>query len=230
VVIGVLHTARLELMVVKNHTDQIQAYYLALAGVEKAKGIIWQDAKSRKRSSKNHGNETYNAPEVFKDVPLGRGQFRVFRQAAREEGSQIVYGVSDEESRLNLNTASTEELSRLDNMTPEILAAIADWRDEDQQASPGGAELEYYAALQPPRRPRNGPFQTTRELMMVRGVTPALFSVKTPTATACLIPKKTMGTNRFPRTTATVCWMEAGPTSSPSIQRLATKTRPGKTA
>ncbi len=32
-VIGVLHTARLDLLVVKNYGDRIQAHYLALAGI-----------------------------------------------------------------------------------------------------------------------------------------------------------------------------------------------------
>ena len=48
-VIGVLHTARLDLLVVKNYGDSIQAHYLALAGVEKAKALLYQEAKSRSR-------------------------------------------------------------------------------------------------------------------------------------------------------------------------------------
>ena len=32
-VIGVLHTARMDLLVVKNYGDRIQAHYLALAGI-----------------------------------------------------------------------------------------------------------------------------------------------------------------------------------------------------
>src|SRR5512144_180980 len=40
VVIGVLHTARLDLIVVKNYGDRIQAHYLALAGIEKAKALL----------------------------------------------------------------------------------------------------------------------------------------------------------------------------------------------
>src|SRR5262249_32614263 len=41
----------------------------------------------------------------------------------------------------------------------------------DSQTKPNGAEADYYASLQPPYLPRNGPLQTTRELLMVRGVT-----------------------------------------------------------
>ena len=128
VVIGILHTARIDLMVVKNYGDRIQAHYLALAGIEKAKALLYLDAMTRKRSGKNHTGELYDAPEYFRDVVLGRGQFRVFRQGRRDEGGKIIYGVSDEESRLNVNRASTEELAKLYGMTPDVAAAIIDWR------------------------------------------------------------------------------------------------------
>jgi competence ComEA-like helix-hairpin-helix protein len=60
-------------------------------------------------------------------------------------------------------------------MTPEVVTAILDWRDDDNDVTPGGAEAEYYASLAPPSLPRNGPLQTTRELLMVRGVSRELF-------------------------------------------------------
>lgn len=59
-------------------------------------------------------------------------------------------------------------------MTPDVVAAMIDWRDEDNAVSPGGAEAEYYLSLQPSYLPRNGPLPTLRELLMVRGVTPEL--------------------------------------------------------
>ena len=91
VVIGVLHTASMDLRVVKNYGDKIQAHYLALAGIEKAKALLYQDAITRKRSAQNHSGELYDAPEQFRDVRLGRGQFRVFRQGRRDEGSSIIF-------------------------------------------------------------------------------------------------------------------------------------------
>ena len=47
VVIGVLYNARLDLLVVKNHGDLIQAHYFALAGIEKTKALLYRDAKAR---------------------------------------------------------------------------------------------------------------------------------------------------------------------------------------
>lgn len=173
-VIGVLHTARLDLLVVKNYGDAIQAHYLALAGVEKAKALLYQESKSRSRSGKSHTGELYNSPQEFRDVALGRGHFQVIRRGRNDEGGGIIYGVSDEEGRLNVNSATPDELTKLYGMTPDVVAAIMDWRDEDSAVSPGGAEAESYLSLQPPGLPRNSMLQTVRELLMVRGVSPEL--------------------------------------------------------
>jgi DNA uptake protein ComE-like DNA-binding protein len=172
IVIGVLHTARMDLLVVKNYGDRIQAHYLALAGIEKAKALLYRDVQDRSRSQKNHSGNFYNDAQQFREVPFGRGVFNVIRRGRPDEGGGIIYGASDEESRLNVNTASADELAKLQNMTPDVAAAIVNWRGGDSTAV--AAEAQYYAGLQPPYQPRNGPFQTVRELLMVRGVTPEL--------------------------------------------------------
>jgi competence ComEA-like helix-hairpin-helix protein len=175
-VIGVLHTARMDLMVVKNYGDRVQAHYLALAGAERAKALLYQDVITRQQTAKNHTGSLYSDPKDFKDVSLGRGKFRVFRRAPQEDGGGIIYGISDEESRLNLNTASANQLTNLSGITSDIVGAIMTWRSAASQdpANQGGANSDYYISLRPPYLARNGPFQTVRELLMVRGVTRAL--------------------------------------------------------
>jgi DNA uptake protein ComE-like DNA-binding protein len=182
VVVSVLHTSRIDLIAGKNYGDRIQAHYLALAGIEKAKALLYKNAHDRSTSGKNHTGELYNAPDQFRDVSFGRGKFRVFRRGRQDEGGGIVYGVSDEESRLNINTASMQQFTNLNGMTVDIAKAIVDWRSApnnsnnnnggDPNAPTGvGANEDYYMGLQPPYQPRHGPLQTVRELLLVRGVT-----------------------------------------------------------
>jgi len=172
-VVGVLHHSRLDLKITKNQSDRIQAYYLALAGIEKAKAVIFHDSAERKRGARNHSSAIYDSEENFRDVPLGRGQYRVIRQDAPEKGGRLAYGVSDEQSRLNINTAPLNELARLPDLPGEVAAALVDWRDRDNNPQPGGAEAEYYSSLRPPYLPRDGRIQTARELVLVRGIDPA---------------------------------------------------------
>lgn len=167
-VLGVLHTARMDLLVVKHYGDRIQAHYLALAGVERAKALLFRDSVRRRETAKNHTGALYDDDADFRDIPLGRGRFRVIH------GSPAIYGINDEESRLNVNTTPPEILSKIPGMSAAIVAAIVDWRAANNPVSAGGVGADYYASLRPPYLPRNGPLQTVRELLMVRGVTPEL--------------------------------------------------------
>ncbi|MBI4598498.1 MAG: general secretion pathway protein GspK [Candidatus Omnitrophica bacterium] len=93
------------------------------------------------------------------------------------------YGLADEERRLNLNTAPKDALDRLiRSVTPlapddaDALAdAISDWRDEDDDAEPHGAEHFYYRGLANAYDCKNGPFEQLEELRLVKGVSPAIY-------------------------------------------------------
>ena len=167
VVIGAMHETRMDLLAVKNYGDRIQAHYLALAGVERAKALLYHDAVTRRGSHVNHNGQLYDDGADFQETSFGRGEYTVFH---RDNGA-VHYGVSDEESRLNVNTAPTNQLSEIPGMTPDVPPAIVDWRNAaNAPVTPGGAKADYYESLQPPYEPRNGALQTTRELLMVRGV------------------------------------------------------------
>jgi len=170
VVVGVLHTARTDLAAGKNFGDKIQARYLALAGIERAEALLYQDALNRSHSGKNHTGGLYNDPQDFRDISLGRGTWSILRRGRDDEGDGVIYGVSDEESRLNINTATADELTKIQGLNNDMATAILGWRGQGDMPS----EKEYYMSQRPPYQPRNGPYETVRELLMVRGVTPEL--------------------------------------------------------
>ena len=60
------------------------------------------------------------------------------------------------------------------NAAEELLDAIADWIDEDDEERHHGAESPYYQGLTPPYSCRNGPLPTVEELLLVKGMTTAL--------------------------------------------------------
>lgn len=198
VVVGALYSTRLSLGATKNFEDKVQAHYLAIAGVEKAKALIFHEAAARKKALKNHSGDLYSAAEQLRDVELGRGRFRVIRQGSREEGDQLVYGISDEESRLNINTAGTLELIKLQDFRPEVAAGIKDWKDGDNTPTPGGAERDYYASLKPPYIPRNKETQTIRELLLVQGVSPELLLGEDANGNGLLDPEENDGDENPP--------------------------------
>ena len=176
VVVGLGQASTLELRVTKNHADSVQAYYLALAGVEKAKALIYHQTRGTGAGSDFNDSLLYDSASDFRDVELGRGRFSVVRAPRSAGGSasqgERSYGVVDNESRLNVNVVGVEELSRLRDMTPELAAAIVDWRDDDDKLTEQGAESEFYRGQRPPYEPRNAAFETLEELLAVRGMTP----------------------------------------------------------
>ena len=173
VVIGALHSTQMDLLAGKNHTDRIKAHYLALAGTERAKALLYHDMLDRIQTGKNHTGALYDDSQRLRDVSLGAGKFRILRRAHSEEHSGIISGIEDEESRLNVNNATADELQKLQDMTPAMANSIVLWRTADKTTLQGGSagDDEYYASLQPPVRPRGGPFETVRELLLVRGIT-----------------------------------------------------------
>lgn len=56
----------------------------------------------------------------------------------------------------------------------DIVDALVDWMDRDDNESNYGAESSYYRALNPPYECRNGPVDTIDELLLVKGITAEL--------------------------------------------------------
>ncbi|MBN2447665.1 MAG: general secretion pathway protein GspK [Phycisphaerae bacterium] len=93
------------------------------------------------------------------------------------------YGITPESSRLNINTATDEQIEQLISPlllelgvenSAELVAALLDWMDEDDEVRENGAESEYYAALEPPYQPKNGKLDTIEELLLVKGFNAAV--------------------------------------------------------
>ncbi len=90
----------------------------------------------------------------------------------------IRFGVTPESGKLSLNAATDTELERLllpllfdlglENAT-ELVACLLDWRDEDADTRPGGAEDDYYINLQPGYHCKDARFDTLEELLLVKG-------------------------------------------------------------
>jgi type II secretory pathway component PulK len=80
---------------------------------------------------------------------------------------QVCFGLTDENSKLNINTATLAMLSSLPRILPDFAANIITWRTND--TSSGGVGPEEYAMLSPSYNPKQQPFETTDELRLVYG-------------------------------------------------------------
>ncbi len=82
-------------------------------------------------------------------------------------------GPMDEHAKLNINNVTARPyLGKLEEMTLDVLDAITDWTDEDDDISDMGVERDYYLSQPAPYEPRNGPLHSVAELELVAGVWP----------------------------------------------------------
>lgn len=90
--------------------------------------------------------------------------------------------IKDLDSKFNINVA--DEVILREAMTligvdaavsSTIIGSILDWRDPDSNTHLSGAESEYYEGLDPPYFAKDGPIDDLSELLLVRGVTPAMY-------------------------------------------------------
>ena len=152
--IGLGHKLSLQIRLLHNRLDGIKAYYIAKAGVERAiaerekallvNEVIYADSFSQAWLANT---------AVFKQSELGDGVFTVENQDVPG-----AYGLSDEQAKININTASFDTLKALlkqvslsDEAASGLTAGIIDWRN------------------------KNSRFDTIEEILSVKDMTPDIF-------------------------------------------------------
>ena len=151
---------RVAAVVGANHVASLEAECIANGALEYV--IAKLAASTEEDTSVLMESQPYEA------MQLGKGYFWVLRSNLEDE-REFDYGLTDESGKINLNAASEEMLLRLPGMTAELAASIIDWRDEDSEISPGGAEDEYYLLLSQPYNCKNSPLETVDEILLIKG-------------------------------------------------------------
>ena len=119
--------------------------------------------------------------DAFKGISVGEGTCDIYniyfdKFSGQERKS---WGVRDEESKININTADLHVLKRLfqfllnadDFKSQEMAACIVDWRDGDSMLSLpiGSAEDSDYRALSYSYEAKDSSFQVLDEALLVQG-------------------------------------------------------------
>lgn len=112
-------------------------------------------------------------PALFQAIPVGGGRFWIVRPDYGDSGLPT-FGLVDESSKLDINFVGQTRLSRLAGLNEDLAAAIVDWRDEDDETTPGGAESPVYLTKPEPYRAKNDRFESVEELLMVHGFSRSL--------------------------------------------------------
>ncbi len=177
-VAGFAFSTHVELQVASYNRKSMKADALARSGLEVAGWLLISDSREGGRGvvARNQGWVTNTVMLV--DHQLGEGSYTV--------------RITDEESKIPVNTARESQLKRLMEeigLTPMIgevdgdviVDSILDWIDDNDLHRLNGAEDEYYRSLPRPYRAKNAPLDRIEELLSIRGVTPEIYLGSEPT-------------------------------------------------
>ncbi len=167
---------RTEVNMVRNFKEQTEAYYIALAGLNRAVTELIRNefAPEKKKLLENDEEapaETSTRWRMNTDippVPFAEGRFEV--HMGNEAGKINLNSADESLLKVMLNGFDLEEQEK-----SIIVDSILDWRDENDLHGMNGAENDYYRSLPKPYDCKNGDFDAIEELLMVRGVTPEIF-------------------------------------------------------
>ena len=173
---GIGFRVSVEARLAKYNMDRMRALYLAKAGVVKS---LYRLSKNPTAYDSMYECGTVFSPEEKSDP----GKLNAVFNSALDSGSfSVAYkeeaaahpGMSDEERRININTAPQNVLENLlmyVGEDPGIAASIVQWR------SPGpGLDDGYYQALPAPYKCKHEKFSAIEELLLVKGVNQQVFA------------------------------------------------------
>lgn len=178
-VLEFIHSTRINLYISSNIADGLKAFNLAKSGVMVAAGAMLDDIQD---STDDHLEEDWALP--LPALPGGEGW--------------VTVEIFDESSKLNLNMlvrksglpdTVRQEVFRtiLTDMQldPELINAVIDWVDEDEESQLGGDELSAYGyqALPDPYPVKNGPLTSLNELTLINGITDDIYNKIKPYVT-----------------------------------------------
>ncbi len=150
-------------------------YLIAEAGVKQA--IVQLRKEDDFFAADFLGERWSDQVDTFADIRVGKGKFNVSYYYRDGEYSRTMYGMQDEESKINLNKADVEMITRLiETVTDvtlsdaqELAYCIIDWRDKDSffQHPQFGAEDSDYTGKRNSYEAKDSDFEVIEELLLV---------------------------------------------------------------
>ena len=183
-------STRSEVYEAANLSDGIRLRYLAESGFYAGEALLLADHNGFDALTEEWAKtETLS---LRSEDYFDKGSFQL---SIEDEGGRIpvnglvrgnVYNATVRDLLLRLLTGPYFRLSP--DQAGEVVDAVKDWIDEDNEVTGGGAEGRYYAGLDRPYAAKNAPLDCIEELLMVRGITRELFygTAESPGLAACL--------------------------------------------
>ena len=181
---GFNHKSRAGLLAVNDLRESQQALNCARAGLNIAIAVLrnTEDIQAnRKLQNLLSGEDTVSLDEGNCSITVTEESGKLNINLLIDENGKINRTIIDQLLRL-IDLLNRENFGDL-HISYELVPSIIDWVDSDDEVTylpfieheNSGAESDYYSNLTPPYRCRNNPFETTEDLLLIKGVTQQVF-------------------------------------------------------
>ena len=178
IVIELNRSSRADIYDAANLSDGIKLTYIAKSGFYGAAALL---------------TNSQNSYDTLRD-DWAKADLLSEKSASLFTDGYFIATIEDEAGKIPLNNlvngkeynaAIKEILVRLlsqpefgldERKAAEIVDAIKDWIDGDEEVTGSGAESYYYASLDPPYEAKNAPLDCIEELLMIKGITKEIFN------------------------------------------------------
>jgi general secretion pathway protein K len=183
-------STRDELYGTANLSDGIRLYYIAKSAFYGAEALLSEDQNNYDALTENWARLELLSAQSESFFRKGSFQVLIEDEAGKIPINRLITGnaynapVKD----LLIRLLSLPEFKLESGRVVEIVDAIKDWLDKDDEVTGLGAESSYYRGLATPYVSKNGFLDCIDDLLMVRGVTRELFygTKDTPALRQCL--------------------------------------------
>lgn len=165
--------ARREYREAAGFRDHVKTGMLTRAAIQAARAALQQDFLRDKKTG-----EQYDGPADLWALPIKNyaiGDGLLSAQILDERGKLNLNDLAGSETDPIQSKAKVERFRRLFELlqiNQNLVDALVDWIDQDDNPQPSGAETPYYQSQTPPYRAANGALQTLGDLKLIKGFTP----------------------------------------------------------
>lgn len=181
---GFNHKSRAGLLAVDDLRKSEQALNCARAGLNIAIAAVRETEDiltNRKLQNLLSGENAVSLDEGNCSITLTEESGKLNINLLKDEDGQLNRTVIDQLLRL-IDLLNRENFGDF-NISYELVPSIIDWIDSDEEVTylpfveheNSGAESDYYSNLTPPYRCRNYSFETTEDILLIKGVTQQIF-------------------------------------------------------
>jgi general secretion pathway protein K len=177
VVIELNRSSRAGIYDAANVSDGIKLSYVAKSGFYGAAAVLGNsgsDYVTLRDDWAHMENISLQSGTLFTD---GYFSVRIEDEAGKIPLNKLLNGneFNPEIKEMLIRLLSQPEFGLNEGKIAELVDAIKDWIDSDNNITESGAENSYYASLNPAYEVKNAPLDCIEELLMVKGITREIF-------------------------------------------------------